>query len=73
MIKLELNIYDDTILDDVIVKLQKYSKYLDVGMVKKKFKNEKKDDIVTFFKNSGLKQSDLTFDKDEVYKNRVTF
>jgi len=73
MIKLELNIYDDTILDDVIVKLQKYSKYLDVGMVKKKYKKEKRDDIVTFFKNSGLKQSDLTFDKDEVYKNRVTF
>jgi len=73
MTKLELNIYDDAILNDIMKKLQEYSKYLDIKIVKKNIKKEEKNDIVTFFKNSGLKQSDLDFNRDEIYNTRLSF
>jgi hypothetical protein len=73
MTKLELNVYDDAILNDIMEKLQKYSKYLDIKIVKKNIKKEEKNDIVTFFKNSGLKQSDLDFNRDEIYNTRLSF
>ena len=73
MTKLELNVYDDAILNDIMKKLQKYSKYLDIKIVKKNIKKEEKNDIVTFFKNSGLKQSDLDFNRDETYNTRLSF
>ena len=73
MTKLDLNIYDDAILNDIMKKLQEYSKYLDIKIVKKNIKKEEKNDIVTFFKNSGLKQSDLDFNRDEIYNTRLSF
>ena len=57
----------DSLLDDVLKVLKKFD-------IKIKQKENKKEDLLSFFRNSPLVNEDILFERDKQnYKNRVEF